>query len=67
MLLLFHNTGPMIRYENGLLLINDLNPESKMQWRMSRWEMFKLGCMCMLTVLRLRPTTPTPDRSAPIK
>jgi hypothetical protein len=43
MTLFFHNSGPMLRYEQSMLKIHDLNPEINTQWRMSRWEMIKLG------------------------
>lgn len=43
MTLYFHNTGPLVRYEDGLLHIEDLNPEMSTCWRMTRWEMVKLG------------------------
>jgi hypothetical protein len=41
MTLFWHSTGPLLRYANGLLTIEDLNPEIKTTWRMSRTEMLK--------------------------
>lgn len=41
--LYFDQTGPMLRYGNGLLHVADLNPEVETRWRMSRWEMFVCG------------------------
>lgn len=37
------NTGPLVHYADGILHIEDLNPEVSTNWRMSRWEMVKLG------------------------
>lgn len=52
MTLFFHNAGPMMKYANGLLKIEDLNPEQKMTWRASRTEMFILGLRCLLASVR---------------
>lgn len=35
--------GPKLTYQNGFLDINDLNPEKHMRWRLSRWEMLRIG------------------------
>lgn len=43
MTLYFDDTGPLLQYEDGALIIQDLNPEIKTTWRLSRWQMFKLG------------------------
>lgn len=40
-------TGPLIYYSGDTFGVEDLNPEAKMRWRMSRWEIFKLGCKCI--------------------
>jgi hypothetical protein len=42
----------MMKYENGLLRIEDLNPELKTQWRMSRAEMAILALKCFLAALK---------------
>jgi hypothetical protein len=47
MTLFWRRTGPRMRYEAGMLHIQDLNPEARMQWRMSRWEIFMLGMRCL--------------------
>lgn len=44
--------GPLIQYANGVLHINDLNPEVKTKWRMSRGEMIAFGFRCLLSALR---------------
>jgi hypothetical protein len=44
--------GPLIRYGNGLLQIQDLNPEVKTQWRMSRSEMLRFGWRCLVAAIR---------------
>lgn len=48
-------TGPRIRYANGVLIVDDLNPENRMAWNMSRWEMFKLGLSCVVATLQRYP------------
>jgi hypothetical protein len=48
MTLFWHKTGPLLKYEDGTLHIEDLNPQIKTQWRMSRGEIFKLGWRCIL-------------------
>ena len=52
MTLFWHPTGPLVKYEAGLLRIEDLNPQIKTQWRMSRAEMFKLGWRCIRAACR---------------
>jgi hypothetical protein len=32
-----------MRYQNGVLLIEDLNPEMRTQWVLGRWELFCIG------------------------
>lgn len=39
----WHPTGPLVRYNKGVLEISDLNPEISTKWRMSRWEMLVCG------------------------
>lgn len=36
-------TGPKITYMHKLLQIEDLNPSRKIAWRMSRFEMIRVG------------------------
>lgn len=53
MLLFSDPTGPLIeRDDEGVLHIRDLNPEVYTRWRMSRWEMLRLGWRCILSGLR---------------
>lgn len=52
--LYWHPTGPLIQYDGDLLLIEDLNPHVKTQWRMSRAEMLRLGWRCILAALYRR-------------
>ena len=47
MTLFMDPTGPLLRYADGALSIEDLNPEIKTKWKMSRGKMFKLGCRCI--------------------
>jgi hypothetical protein len=44
-------TGPLVRYGDGLLLIEDLNPEVKTQWRMSRADMLRFAWRCVRAAL----------------
>jgi hypothetical protein len=44
--------GPLLRYEDGTLHIEDLNPQIKTQWRMSRWEMLRTGVKFIMAALR---------------
>jgi hypothetical protein len=52
MTLFFDHAGPMIRYTDGVLRMDDLNPQSTMRWRMSRLEMLALGWRCIVAALR---------------
>lgn len=45
--LFWHPTGPLMRYGNGILHIEDLNPQIETRWRMSRWEIARLGFACL--------------------
>lgn len=55
MILFWCPEGPRIRYANGVLRMDDLNPENSMAWRMTRWEMLKLGFSCVLATLQRYP------------
>jgi hypothetical protein len=37
------HAGPLLQYQHGVLLIEDLNPQMKTRWRMSRRERFMVG------------------------
>lgn len=52
MTIFWHPTGPLVKYEGGLLLIEDLNPEMKTKWRMSRGEMLRFGWRCLLAAMK---------------
>ena len=54
MTLLFMHEGPMLKYRNGFLDIDDLNPEQHMRWRLSRIEMLRLGVKCLWAALTSR-------------
>ena len=51
MKLFLDHTGPMITYSDGMLHVADLNPQIETKWRMSRWEMVKLGFACLNAAL----------------
>lgn len=36
-------TGPMIRIKDGMLHVEDLNPEAHIRFRVSRWERLLIG------------------------
>jgi len=49
---IFHDaTGPMMIYTHGCLYIQDLNPECRMRWRLSRSELLHLGWRMMWIAL----------------
>jgi hypothetical protein len=48
MLLFFDQSGPLMRYQDGVLDIEDLNPEQIIRWQMSRLEMIRLGWWCLI-------------------
>ena len=52
MTLFWHRTGPLIRYNGGVLLVESLNPQTAVRFRMSRFEMIRLGLRCLLASLR---------------
>lgn len=52
MTIFWDETGPVVVYRAGVLRIEDLNPEAKISWRMSRFEMFTLAWRCLLAALR---------------
>jgi hypothetical protein len=39
-------------YTDGTLGIEDLNPEMKTRWKMTRWEMLMLGVKCVWASIR---------------
>jgi hypothetical protein len=57
MTLFWHQTGPLMKYEAGFLHVEDLNPEVKTHWRMSRLEMLRLGWMCVVASIRPQRAT----------
>jgi hypothetical protein len=50
--LFWHPTGPRLEYQDGILHVEDLNPQIKTQWRMSRAEMIGLGWRCIIAALK---------------
>jgi hypothetical protein len=51
MTLFWHQSGPLIRYNSGMLEVEDLNPEVRTKWTMSRMEMLRLGWRCIVAGL----------------
>jgi hypothetical protein len=67
--LFWDKTGPKLTYDDGVLRISHPNPKMETAWRMSRWDMLKLGWRCiraagLLRAVRTRRTTPTRGRVA---
>jgi hypothetical protein len=52
MTLFFSHAGPLMKYEDGLLYVEDLNPEVKTRWVMDRGEMLRLGWRCIIAALK---------------
>lgn len=52
MTLFWHPTGPLMKYQDGVLHVENLNPEVKTRWTMSRWEMVRLGWQCIIAACR---------------
>ena len=52
MTLFFAPEGPMLRYADGLFEISDLNPERNFSWRLSRFELARIGWRCFVAALR---------------
>ncbi len=47
------STGPLLRYENGALTIEDLNPSLKTTWVLSRKEMLRIGWRFIMAAVRV--------------
>ena len=43
MTIFLDHCGPLLRYENGALRVEDLNPEIKTRWRLTRVERLMIG------------------------
>ena len=50
--LFWHPTGPLLKYGDGTLYVEDLNPQIKTRWRMSRLAMLALGWKCIIAAMR---------------
>lgn len=51
-ILYMHPTGPMMRVDSEHVLhIEDLNPEIRTRWKMSRWELLALGWNMMMAAI----------------
>lgn len=54
MTIYWHPTGPLIYFTGTTMGIEDLNPEAKMRWRMSRTEMLRIGWRCIVAAITAR-------------
>lgn len=54
MTLFSHPTGPLVYYTGTTFGVEDLNPEGRMRWRMSRMEMLRFGLRCLIAAVRAR-------------
>jgi len=52
MIIYLHKAGPLLRYSHDCFEIGDLNPQIDVQWRMSRWDMIKVGFRCIWSAVR---------------
>jgi hypothetical protein len=54
--LFFDNSGPMIQYQregsDGLLLVDDLNPEAHISFRLAPRELLLFGIKCVWAAVR---------------
>lgn len=55
MTLFWLQSGPLIRYADGFLHVEDLNPQTQTKWRMTRTEMLKTGLRFIWASFRARP------------
>jgi hypothetical protein len=51
MTLFMDSCGPLLRYDAGMLRVEDLNPEIKKRWRMTRCERFMVGLRFIVSAL----------------
>lgn len=51
MTIFWHPTGPSMRYESEMLRVEDLNPEIKIRWRMTRRERLMAGLRFLASAL----------------
>jgi hypothetical protein len=58
----WHPTGPKLSYDDGVLHVYDLNPEQHIRWRMTRWELVKVGFGCILAAIGSRSHQDAPGR-----
>lgn len=51
MMLFWCSEGPCVTYERRfdgeVLVVEDLNPENEIRFRMTPWELFKMGINCI--------------------
>ena len=50
----FHATGPLIKYGDGVLYVEDLNPEIKTKWRMSRLDLLRMAWRSFVACLKAK-------------
>ena len=49
-----HETGPLVRFDGECLHIEDLNPQIKTKWRMSRKQMLGMAWRTFLTAFTVK-------------
>ena len=52
MTLLCLREGPLVRFIDGTMHVDELNPEVSARWRMSRWEMLAFAARTLWAALR---------------
>jgi len=53
MTLFWHPSGPLMKFSNGILMIEDLNPQVSTKWRMTRFERLKTGLRFIMATFAL--------------
>lgn len=45
-------TGPLVQYGNGMVFVENLNPQVSTAWGMTRREMLAFGWRCIVAAFR---------------
>jgi hypothetical protein len=52
MMIYYHKTGPQIGYRDGVLFIDDLNPQMRFRWMIGRKEMLTIAWRCFVAAIK---------------
>ena len=50
--LYWHETGPLVAREGQDLWVEDLNPQTTIRFRMTRWELARMGIRAVWAAIR---------------